>query len=45
MKTFRDRVAVVTGGGSGIGAALARGFAGEGMHVVVSDIELDRAEQ
>ena len=45
MKTFVDKVAVVTGGGSGIGAALACAFAGEGMHVVVADIEVDRAEQ
>ncbi len=45
MKSLVDKVAVITGGGSGIGAALTHGFAGEGMHVVVADIELDRAEQ
>lgn len=39
MKTFRDRVAVVTGGASGIGRALADRFAAEGMKVVLADVE------
>jgi NAD(P)-dependent dehydrogenase (short-subunit alcohol dehydrogenase family) len=38
-------VAVVTGGGSGIGRAMALTFAGEGMHVAVADVEEDAAEQ
>ena len=33
------RVAVVTGGASGIGLALARRFAAEGMRVVLGDID------
>jgi len=33
-----DRVAVVTGGGGGIGAATARLFAQHGAHVVIADI-------
>lgn len=33
------KVAVVTGGGSGIGRGMARCFAGKGMKVVVADIE------
>jgi NAD(P)-dependent dehydrogenase (short-subunit alcohol dehydrogenase family) len=46
MKDFAGKVAVVTGGASGIGLALARALLGEGMRVVVADVEdaaLDRA--
>ena len=39
MKDFRGRVAVVTGGASGIGKALAKAFLGEGMKVVIADVE------
>ena len=39
MKNLRGRVAVVTGGASGIGKALARAFLGEGMKVVLADVE------
>jgi NAD(P)-dependent dehydrogenase (short-subunit alcohol dehydrogenase family) len=39
MQTLTDQVAVVTGGASGIGLALARAFAAEGAHVVIADIE------
>ncbi|MEX2205618.1 MAG: SDR family NAD(P)-dependent oxidoreductase [Myxococcota bacterium] len=39
MKQFRDRVAVVTGGASGIGFATAERLAAEGMKIVIADIE------
>ncbi|HWQ37587.1 MAG TPA: SDR family oxidoreductase [Burkholderiales bacterium] len=39
MRQFKDRVAVVTGGASGIGRAMALRFAREGMKVVLADIE------
>jgi NAD(P)-dependent dehydrogenase (short-subunit alcohol dehydrogenase family) len=38
---LQGRVAVVTGGGSGIGLASVRRLAGEGAHVVVADIDPD----
>jgi NAD(P)-dependent dehydrogenase (short-subunit alcohol dehydrogenase family) len=40
-----NRVAVVTGGGGGIGAATARLFAAHGARVVVADIDTERAHQ
>lgn len=39
MKEFKGRVAVVTGGASGIGLALVKAFLGEGMKVVIADVE------
>ena len=41
---FRDKVTVVTGGASGIGAACARNFAARGAKVVVTDVNGEGAE-
>jgi len=40
-----DRVAVVTGGGGGIGAATARLFAQHGARVVIADIDAELAQR
>jgi NAD(P)-dependent dehydrogenase (short-subunit alcohol dehydrogenase family) len=45
MSRLQGKVAVVTGGGSGIGRAICTRFAGEGASVVVADIAGDRAER
>ncbi len=39
MKDFSGKVAVVTGGASGIGRAMAERFAREGMKIVLADVE------
>src|SRR5882757_4357607 len=39
MKNFTDRVAVITGAGSGIGRALALELAGRGARLALSDID------
>lgn len=39
MRKFDGRVAVITGGGSGMGEAMAWRFAREGMKIVVADID------
>lgn len=44
MQDFEGKVAVVTGGASGIGLAMATRFAAEGMRLVLADIEEDVLE-
>jgi len=41
LPELSGRVAVVTGGASGIGKGIARQLIGEGVHVVIADIERD----
>ena len=40
---LKDKVAIVTGGGSGFGAGIVRKFAAEGARVLVADLNLDAA--
>lgn len=42
---LQDRVAVITGAASGIGAASARRFVEEGARVIVADVQADRAAE
>lgn len=42
---LQDRVAVVTGGGSGIGRAICRLFAADGAKVVAADLVPERAQE
>jgi NAD(P)-dependent dehydrogenase (short-subunit alcohol dehydrogenase family) len=45
MKEFEGKVALVTGGGSGIGRATALGFAREGGQVVIGNRNVQRGEE
>ena len=44
-RRLEGRIAVVTGGGAGIGAAICRRFAAEGAMVAVVDLALDGARE
>jgi len=45
VKAFHDRVAVVTGAASGLGAALAEQAAALGMQLVIADIDAPALER
>jgi NAD(P)-dependent dehydrogenase (short-subunit alcohol dehydrogenase family) len=42
---LQGKVAVVTGAGGGIGAGIARALAAAGAHVVVAEVETERADE
>jgi NAD(P)-dependent dehydrogenase (short-subunit alcohol dehydrogenase family) len=45
MRELNGKVAVVTGGASGIGRGMVLAFADAGMHVVIADVEVGAAEK
>lgn len=42
---FRERVAFITGGASGLGKAAAQQLVARGTHVAIADVQIDAAEQ
>lgn len=44
MKRLQDKVAIITGAGSGFGSGMARRFAASGAKVVLADLNLKRLE-
>lgn len=42
---FKGKVAIVTGGGRGLGAAICKRLASEGASVVVADIDKEAADR
>jgi len=44
MSSLDSKIALITGAASGMGRAMAHGYAAEGAHVVIADLNLDGAE-
>ncbi|MDD9933815.1 MAG: SDR family NAD(P)-dependent oxidoreductase, partial [Myxococcales bacterium] len=44
MKEFEGKIAVITGGSTGMGRELAMQLAGEGCHVAICDVVEDKME-
>ena len=44
MESFYEKIAAITGAGSGLGRGMALHAAGEGMRVVVADVTADRVD-
>jgi NAD(P)-dependent dehydrogenase (short-subunit alcohol dehydrogenase family) len=45
MKEFGGKIAVITGGGTGMGRELAKQLAGEGCHVAMCDVSAEHMEE
>ncbi|PHZ84777.1 SDR family NAD(P)-dependent oxidoreductase [Paremcibacter congregatus] len=44
MKRVADKVALITGGASGLGAGIAKRFVAEGARVVITDLQEDKGQ-
>ena len=45
MTDLSGRIALITGGASGIGLAMAKRFAGAGMRIALADVEKDALDR